>query len=113
MLALTAAFATAWNGIFFLSAIKTRNRAAVLGLQPLFFPIMLFSTWFGPRLLMPAWFEQVARFNPVTWYLDATRSILSGHTDWGLLGICVAFIIGLASVTFGLSISAYRRLAVE
>jgi ABC-2 type transport system permease protein len=113
VLALTAGFATAWNGIFFLSAIKTRNRAAVLGLQPLFFPIMLFSTWFGPRFLMPTWFEQVARFNPVTWYLDATRSILSGHTDWGLLGICVASIVGLASVTFGLSISAYRRLTLE
>jgi ABC-2 type transport system permease protein len=113
VVALTAGFATAWNGIFFLSAIKTQNRAAVLGLQPLFFPIMLFSTWFGPRFLMPTWFEQVARLNPVTWYLDATRSILSGHPDWGLVAICVAFIVGLAGATFGLSIRAYRRLAVE
>ncbi|MFC4468421.1 hypothetical protein ACFPH6_28420 [Streptomyces xiangluensis] len=32
VLALTVGFATAWNGIFFYSAIKTRNRAAVLGL---------------------------------------------------------------------------------
>jgi ABC-2 type transport system permease protein len=107
VLGLTAGFATAWNGIFFYSAIKTRNRAAVLGLQP------LFSTWFGPRFLMPSWFEQVARFNPVTWYLDATRSILSGHPDWGFVGISVAFIVGLAGTTFSLSISAYRRLAAE
>jgi ABC-2 type transport system permease protein len=113
VLALTAGFATAWNGIFFFSAIKTRNRAAVLGLQPLFFPIMLFSTWFGPRLLMPSWFEQVARFNPVTWYLDATRSILSGHADWGFIWMSVAFIVGLAGATFTLSTRAYRRLADE
>jgi ABC-2 type transport system permease protein len=113
VLALTGGFATAWNGIFFLSAIKTRDRAAVLGLQPLFFPIMLFSTWFGPRFLMPSWFEHVARFNPVTWYLDATRSILSGQADWGFIGMSVAFIFGLAGATFGLAIRAYRRLAVE
>jgi ABC-2 type transport system permease protein len=113
VLTLTAGFATAWNGIFFFSAIKTRNRAAVLGLQPLFFPIMLFSTWFGPRSLMPSWFEQIARFNPVTWYLDATRSILSGHPDWGFIGLSVAFIVGLASATFTLSNRAYRHLADE
>ncbi|MFC4468420.1 hypothetical protein ACFPH6_28415 [Streptomyces xiangluensis] len=74
---------------------------------------MLFSTWFGPRFLMPSWFEQVARFNPVTWYLDATRSILSGHPDWGFIGISVAFIVGLAGTTFSRSIGAYRRLAAE
>ncbi|MEO6714443.1 MAG: ABC transporter permease, partial [Mycobacteriales bacterium] len=96
VLALTAGFATSWNGIFFFSAIKTRNRAAVIGLQPLFFPIMLFSTWFGPRFLMPAWFERIARFNPVTWYLDATRSILAGRPDWGFIGLTVAFIVVLA-----------------
>jgi ABC-2 type transport system permease protein len=113
VLALTAGFATAWNGIFFLSAIKTSNRAAVLGLQPLFFPIMLFSTWFGPRFLMPSWFEQIARFNPVTWYLDATRSILSGHPDWGFVGLSVASVVALAGATFGLSVGSYRRLAAE
>jgi ABC-2 type transport system permease protein len=113
VLTLTAGFATAWNGIFFFSAIKTRNRAAVLGLQPLFFPIMLFSTWFGPRFLMPSWFEQIARLNPVTWYLDATRSILSGHPDWGFIWMSVAFIVGLATATFILSNRAYRRLAAE
>jgi ABC-type multidrug transport system permease subunit len=110
---LTAGFATAWNGIFFYSAIRTRNRAAVLGLQPLFFPIMLFSTWFGPRFLMPGWFEQIARFNPVTSYLDATRSMLAGQTDWGLVATTLVFIVGLAGVTFTASVRAYRRLADE
>ncbi|GGK54948.1 hypothetical protein [Streptomyces flaveus] len=49
----------------------------------------------------------------MTWYLDATRSILSGHPDWGFIGISVAFIVGLAGTTFSLSIGAYRRLAAE
>jgi ABC-2 type transport system permease protein len=110
VLALTAGLATAWNGIFFLSAVKTRNRAAVIGLQPLFFPIMLFSTWFGPRFLMPGWFEGIARLNPVTWYLDATRSILAGQPDPGFILLSAASIVGLASVTFALSFRAYRFL---
>lgn len=108
---LTAGFATAWNGLFFLSAIKTLNPAAVLGMQPLFFPVLLFSTWFGPRLLMPGWYEAIARINPVTAYLDAQRSILAGATDWGLVWTSVAFIAALAVISFGASVRAYTRLA--
>lgn len=108
---LTAAFGTAWNGLFFVSAITTRNPAAVFGMQPLFLPVMLFSTWFGPRSLMPRWFETIARLNPVTAFLDAQRSILTGSTDRGLVGLTVAFIVALAAGTFALALRAYDRLA--
>jgi ABC-2 type transport system permease protein len=109
-LALTAMFATAWNGIFFLSAVTTRNGAAVLGLQPLFFPVMLFSTWFGPPLLMPPWFAQIARRNPVTWDLEATRALLAGHADWGYIALTLAFVVALAALTYGLAGRAFSRL---
>lgn len=111
LVALTAAFATAWNGLFFLSAIKTLNPAAVLGMQPLFFPVLLFSTWFGPREFMPGWYETIVRLNPVSTYLDAMRSILAGAPDWGLTWIAVAFIVALGVLTLALSTRAYRQLA--
>lgn len=107
---LTAGFAFAWNGVFFYFAIKTQNPAAVLGLQPLFFPVLLFSTWFGPRLLMPDWYETVARFNPVTAYLDSMRSSLVGDLDGGLVAISVLFIIGLSVLSYGGAVRQYRML---
>jgi ABC-2 type transport system permease protein len=109
VLALTAGLAVAWNGIFLLSAAITRNRAAVLGMQPLFFPIMLFSTWFGPRQLMPGWFELIARCNPITWYLDATRSALAGRPDWPLIAAATGFVVALAAVTHLATIRTLSR----
>jgi ABC-type multidrug transport system permease subunit len=59
---------------------------------------------------MPRWFEQVARLNPVTWYLDAARSILAGNTDWGFVGLTAGFIIGLTAISYGLAVRAFVRL---
>jgi len=63
---LAAALAVAWNGIFYLSALKTRNHAAVLGLQPLFMPVIMFSTFWVPTEFMPDWYRSVATWNPLT-----------------------------------------------
>src|SRR5919106_6588096 len=45
VVAIAVALSVAWNGIFYLSALATRNHAAVLGLQPLFMPVIMFSTF--------------------------------------------------------------------
>lgn len=111
LVALTGGLAFAWNGVFFLSAIKTLNPAAVLGLQPLFFPVLLLSSWFAPRPFMPGWYAMIARFNPISAFLDGQRSILAGDTDWGLVAIAASFIVALGVVTFRLAANAYEALA--
>jgi ABC-type polysaccharide/polyol phosphate export permease len=52
---------------------------------------------------MPGWYETVATWNPVTPILDAARSILLGHTDWGALGLGLSVLAALAAVTYGLA----------
>lgn len=99
VLALAAALAVAWNGIFYLSALKTRNHAAVLGLQPLFMPVIMFSTFWVPMTLMPGWYETVATWNPFTPVLDAARSILLGDTNWGDVAAGSAVLAVLGAVT--------------
>lgn len=111
LVAMTGAFAFAWNGLFFLSALRTLNPAAVLGMQPLFFPLLLFSTWFAPRAFMPGWYETIARINPISAFLDGQRSILAGDPDWGLVTIAIAFIVALGTITTILAVRAYRNLA--
>ena len=109
VLALTTGFALAWNGIFFLTAVVTRNPAAVLGLQPLFFPLMLFSTWFGPRELMPGWYARISDLNPITAFLDAARSILQDAPDTGAIVTVIVFEVALATVTYGVATVGFRR----
>jgi ABC-2 type transport system permease protein len=103
VIALAMALAVAWNGIFYLSALATRNHAAVLGLQPLFMPVIMFSTFWVPTSFMPGWYETVATWNPFTPTLDATRSILLGATDWGDLGLGLGLLAVLAAVTYSLA----------
>jgi ABC-2 type transport system permease protein len=99
----TVALSIAWNGIFYLSALATRNHAAVLGLQPLFMPVVMFSTFWVPRDFMPGWYATVAFWNPFTPTLDATRSIMLGSTDWADLGTGLGLLALLALVTYGLA----------
>lgn len=108
VLALAAALSVAWNGIFYLSALKTRNHAAVLGLQPLFMPVIMFSTFWVPTSFMPDWYRTIATWNPFTPVLDATRSILLGHTDWHALAVGAAVLIVLGAVTHTAAERLYR-----
>lgn len=103
VVAIAVALSVAWNGIFYLSALATRNHAAVLGLQPLFMPVVMFSTFWVPTSFMPGWYEAIATWNPFTPSLDAARSILLGATDWGDLGLGLSLLAALAAVTYGLA----------
>jgi ABC-2 type transport system permease protein len=111
LVAMTGGLAFAWNGLFFISALRTLNPAAVLGMQPLFFPLLLFSTWFAPRTFMPGWYETIARLNPISAFLDGQRSVLAGEPDWGLVSIAFAFIAGLGAASTSLAVRAYRDLS--
>lgn len=103
VVAIAVALSVAWNGIFYLSALATRNHAAVLGLQPLFMPVIMFSTFWVPTTFMPGWYESVATWNPFTPTLDAARSLMLGHPAWGDLGIGLSLLAALAVVTYGLA----------
>jgi ABC-2 type transport system permease protein len=109
VVALAVALSVAWNGIFYLSALATRNHAAVLGLQPLFMPVVMFSTFWVPTGFMPGWYETAATWNPFTPTLDAARSLLLGPIDWGDIGLGLGLLAALAAVTYGL---AGRRYAI-
>jgi ABC-2 type transport system permease protein len=103
VVAIAVALSIAWNGIFYLSALATRNHAAVLGLQPLFMPVVMFSTFWVPVSFMPGWYETVATWNPFTPTLNAARSIMLGDTDWADLGVGLSLLAVLALVTYGLA----------
>jgi ABC-2 type transport system permease protein len=111
VVALAAAFSFAWNGIFYLTALAARTHAAVLGLQPIFMPVIMFSTFWVPLGFMPGWYQAVATWNPFNPVLVAGRSVLLGAPVWPEVGIAVAVMAGLAALTYTLAARRYARLA--
>ncbi len=109
ILTLCCALAVAWNGIFYAAALVTVNPAVIQGLQPLtFMPAVMFSTFWVPAALMPAWYRWISDHNPATPVIDAGRSIMFGATDWDRIGTAAIVLLCLAALTYA---TAGRRLA--
>lgn len=103
VIALTVFVAIAWNGVFFLVALKSKSQTAVIGLQPLFMPIIMFSTFFAPITGTPDWFRVAASINPFTSLLDGTRGILLGSAKASDLLIGIGTFLAIGTVTYTLS----------
>lgn len=110
LIAITAAVAVAWNGVFFLVALKTRSQQAVLGLQPLFMPLIMFSTFFAPTATAPGWFDTVATLNPFTHLLNGARSILNATTDAQELAIGLTTFAAIGTLTYTISGRAFSSI---
>jgi ABC-2 type transport system permease protein len=58
-------------------AVLTRDQeSTIIGANLLQFPLLFVSTAFLPLAALPAWIQTVARFNPVTYGVDAARAIV-------------------------------------
>ena len=84
-----------------LAAIRTGSGEAVQGMFPLFFVLLFLSSSSLPRNLMSVdWFHTVATYNPVSYLLEAVRSLLI--TGWDgealALGFGCAGAIAIAGV---------------
>jgi ABC-2 type transport system permease protein len=111
ILALCCALAVAWNGIFYAAALVTVNPAVIQGLQPLtFMPAVMFSTFWVPAALMPAWYRWISDHNPATPIIDAGRSIMLGATDWDRIGTSAIVLLCLAALTYALAGIRLARL---
>ena len=111
ILALCSALAVAWNGIFYAAALMTVNPAVIQGLQPVtFMPAVMFSTFWVPAALMPAWYRWISDHNPATPIIDAGRSIMLGATDWDRLVTSAIVLLCLAGLTYSLAGLRLARL---
>ena len=70
-----------FTGFPYAIALKTGNPAAVNSSFLLFFPFVFLTTVFIPREAMTGWLSTVATYNPVTYLLDALRSLITVGWD--------------------------------
>jgi ABC-type multidrug transport system, permease component len=61
-------------------AILTRDQeSTIIGANLLQFPLLFLSSAFLPLAALPNWIQTFARFNPVTYGVDAARSLMLGQ----------------------------------
>ncbi|MDF3149384.1 ABC transporter permease, partial [Streptomyces sp. T21Q-yed] len=73
------------------------------------FPLMFGSSAFAPVDGMPFWLQVIARANPLSYAVDASRSLCLGTPDLGGLGGALAASAGVAALGILLAVRGFRR----
>lgn len=91
--------------------VKTRERFMGIG-QVLTMPLFFASNAIYPIAMMPPWLKIVAWFNPLTYEVDALRTLMlaNSQSDFGLLTDFVVLIATTITLTW-IGASLYPRLA--
>jgi ABC-2 type transport system permease protein len=93
---LTALWAAVFVGFMQLIALKTRSAAATNSAGLIFFPLLFLTPNFVPRDLLTRPMEIAATLNPVTYLMEALRSLILRDLVWEdiLPGFAVVFVLG-------------------
>ena len=92
--------ATLWGvvyaGFMQLIALKTRSAVATNSGGLIFFPLLFLTPNFVPRDMLAEPMEVAATLNPVTYLMEALRSLILTDLDWGkvLPGFAVVAVFG-------------------
>jgi ABC-2 type transport system permease protein len=81
-----AIWAVVFSGFMQLIALKTRSAAATNAGSMVFFPLLFLTPSFVPRNMLTRPMEIAATINPVTYVMEAARSLILDGFDWVVLG---------------------------
>jgi ABC-2 type transport system permease protein len=98
----------AFTGFPYALALRTGNPAAVNNAFLLFFPFAFLTTAYLPSAQMTGWLATAAKFNPVTYLLDAMRALLMEGWEWERIGKGLLAVAVVGGVSFGLAFAALR-----
>src|SRR5215210_2206199 len=82
LVALTALWSVVFVGFMQIIALKTRSAAATNSAGLVFFPLLFLTPNFVPRDLLTRPMEIAATLNPVTYVMEALRSLILQDLDW-------------------------------
>ena len=108
LVTLAALWAVVFSGFMQTIALKTRSAAATNSAGLIFFPLLFLTPNFVPRNLLTRPMEIAATFNPVTYLMEALRSLILEDLAWEtiLLGFLVVAVSG--AIMLALSIRVVR-----
>jgi len=97
ILVLTALWAVVYAGFMQLIALKSRSAAATNSGSLVFFPLLFLTPSFVPRDLLTRPMEIAASCNPVTYIMEALRSLILEDFNWERIGTGAA-VLGVLAV---------------
>ena len=102
ILALSVSITVAFGTIGLFAALRFGSGEAVQGLFPVFFVFLFLSAMALPLdLLTTDWFHTIASINPITYLLEAFRSLLI--EGWNLGDLALGFAIAVAIFVLGMT----------
>jgi ABC-2 type transport system permease protein/oleandomycin transport system permease protein len=109
-LALVFGFAMSWVGAF-LGLVMRSVETASMGSLLLAIPAVFLTSLFVPVNTMPGWLQAVAKVNPVTHAVDATRGLILGGPAVRPVLWTLAWTAGLLAVLVPLTVARYQRIS--
>jgi ABC-2 type transport system permease protein len=114
IVALSVLITLGFGGIGLFAALRTGSGEAVQGLFPLFFVSLFLSSMALPRnLIHTDWFREVATYNPVSYLIEAIRSLLITGWDAKALALGFGVAAAIAVVAMAAATSALRTRLVR
>src|SRR5918994_467316 len=106
LVGLTALWAVVFTGFMQLIAMKTRSAAATNSAGLVFFPLLFLTPNFVPRDLLTRPMEIAATLNPVTYVMEALRSLVLEDLDWGTIlpGFAVVAVVGVIVIALNVRV---------
>jgi ABC-2 type transport system permease protein len=102
---LGASFAALSNAL----ALVARQRETLIGAVTfVLLPLTFLSGAFMQLSLVPAWIADVAKFNPVNWAVQASRSAGAHDADWTLVLTRLGLLAGLLLLSTIIATRAFR-----
>jgi ABC-2 type transport system permease protein len=104
LILLTALWAVVYAGYMQIIALKTRSAAATNSAGLIFFPLLFLTPNFVPRDLLTRPMEIAATINPVTYVMEAMRSLILVDLAWETIGL--GFLVVAVAGAIMLAVSA-------
>jgi ABC-2 type transport system permease protein len=109
LVALSALWGVVYAGFMQLIALKTRSAAATNSGGLIFFPLLFLTPNFVPRELLTEPMEVAATVNPVTYLMEALRSLILDDLDWSQILPGFGVVLGLGVVMLVLNVRMIQR----
>jgi ABC-2 type transport system permease protein len=109
LIGLTALWGVVYAGFMQLIALKTRSAAATNSGGLIFFPLLFLTPNFVPRDMLTRPMEVAATFNPVTYLMEAMRSLILDDLDWEKILPGFGVVAALGVVMLVLNVRLIKR----
>ena len=106
---LSSLWGVVYAGFMQLIALKTRSAAATNSGGLIFFPLLFLTPNFVPRELLTEPMEVAATLNPVTYLMEALRSLILDDLAWSKIWPGFAVLFALGAVMLVLNIRMIQR----